>query len=556
MAGKRVTVSYIPATSADEDLVAAYGGYLYNVPAFILNLVPVLKVEGVIQLTGEATALGSDQNLTIQLASPGGMSESIIKNITAGAYYAVGLDLQGINENVLGKRNSNLTANVLSQTAGTLGNDDLIGEHLHILATTYFLANDKIYKAGAKLYNTTVTRTLSEGITSFTLTVSYLFSIAKAATPSGINMDVAMDRVIVVAKDGNTNNEMAYMDIAGLVSSYNEHDIFEKIDGFSSVSTVRALQVASANGITIEKINSGNIAQILPTLQVGPDITTDIQNAVNAGKEVTIPQTNVQINDWNGTGYIVKDPLTGSGTYMISGGLAGGNSTSSTDGKKVAQAMGSALTWVIDTLSSVLGGTIAEAAELNEGEKIVDTASVIAGSDMTYIDSGQCSGLVRVAYWSAGICLDNTAPPKGFSCGNSLADKLNITQGLITEGPNATNGVFVHYAIAALLKINDSIRDTNDKLSVGDIVFFNNTTGPGHPLNHEGIVKTLPDYQGTIIFIHATPSQDVHESYLNIRHPSSPPDLNDYIGINCITNTGCLAGNLFAGYGTIRNLTQ
>ena len=69
-------------------------------------------------------------------------------------------------------------------------------------------------------------------------------------------MDVAMDRVIVVAKDGNTSNETAYMDIAGLVSSYNEHDIFETIDGFSSVSTVRALQVASANGIAIEKINS------------------------------------------------------------------------------------------------------------------------------------------------------------------------------------------------------------------------------------------------------------------------------------------------------------
>ena len=42
---------------------------------------------------------------------------------------------------------------------------------------------------------------------------------------------------------------------------------------------------------------------MLPILQVGPDITTDIQNAVNAGKEITIPQANVQINDWNGMVY-------------------------------------------------------------------------------------------------------------------------------------------------------------------------------------------------------------------------------------------------------------
>jgi transglutaminase-like putative cysteine protease len=324
LAGKRVTVSYLPATTADEALIASYGGFLYDVPAYMLNLVPVIKVEGAIQLTGEATTLGSGQNLTIQFAQPSGINESINKNLIAGAYYAVGVDLQGINENVLGKRNYNLTTNVLSQNAGTLGNDDLIGEHLHILMTTYFLANDKIYKSGAKLYNTTITRTLSEGITSFTLSVASVFLVPTSATPSGINIDVAMDRIIVIAKDGDTSKEKACMDIAGLVSSYHEHDIFEKIDGFSSVSAVRALQVASANGIAIQKINSSNIAQILPALQVGLDITADIQNAVNAGKEVTIPQANVQINDWNGTGYIVKDPLTGSGAYMISGGLAGG----------------------------------------------------------------------------------------------------------------------------------------------------------------------------------------------------------------------------------------
>lgn len=229
----------------DEALIASYGGFFYNVPAYMLNLVPVLKVEGTIQLTGEATTLGSGQNLTIQFTQPSGMNELINKNLIAGAYYAVGMDLQGINENVLGKRNYNLTTNVLSQTAGTLGNDDLIGEHLHILMTTYFLANDKIYKSGAKLYNTTVRRTLSEDITSFTLSVSYLFGISKAAMPSGVNIDVAMDRVIAAAKDGNTANEKSYMDIAGLVSSYHEHDIFEKIDGFSSVSAVKALQTAS-----------------------------------------------------------------------------------------------------------------------------------------------------------------------------------------------------------------------------------------------------------------------------------------------------------------------
>jgi hypothetical protein len=495
LAGKRVTVSYLPATSADEALIASYGGFLYNVPAYMLNLVPVLKVEGAIQLTGEATTLGSGQNLTIQFAQPSGMNESINKNLVAGAYYAVGMDLQGVNENVLGKRHYNLTNNVLSQTAGTLGNDDLIGEHLHILATTYFLANDKIYKSGAKLYNTTVTRTLSEGITSFTLSVSYLFGISKAAMPSGVNMDVAMDRVIVLAKDGNTSHETAYMNIAGLVSSYNEHDIFEKIDGFSSVSTVRALQVASANGIAIEKINSSNIVQILPTLQVGPDIMTDIQNAVNAGKEVTIPQANVQINDWNGTGYIVRDPLTGSGTYMISGGLAGGDSTSNQDGMQIVALFSGPYGWVKDNIDPQTRNTIVTAATLNIGELIVANAETIISVGPSYDDIGRCTGLVIQSYAAAGIDLVKMSQKAGF--GNPY--NVSVLYLFVNSRPE--------FLVGAEVPI------------LGDIIFFKDTytrssdmtrTGDNN-VSHVGIVSSVLDGQVYSMIHAANPTRDVVE---------------------------------------------
>jgi len=100
------------------------------------------------------------------------------------------------------------------------------------LPRTYFLANDKVQKSGAKLFNTALARTISEGITSFTLTVSNIFGTPRSAMPSGINMDVAMAGVIVSARDGDTRKEMAYMDVHGSVGSYHEHDIFEKIDGF------------------------------------------------------------------------------------------------------------------------------------------------------------------------------------------------------------------------------------------------------------------------------------------------------------------------------------
>ena len=52
---------------------------------------------------------------------------------------------------------------------------------------------------------------------------------------------------------------------------------------------------------------------------------TDIRNGVNAGKTVTVHDTQITLNGWSGTGYIILDPNTGAGAYMIGGGLDGGS---------------------------------------------------------------------------------------------------------------------------------------------------------------------------------------------------------------------------------------
>jgi hypothetical protein len=125
---------------------------------------------------------------------------------------------------------------------------------------------------------------------------------------------------------------------------------------------------------------------------------------------------------------------------------------------------------------------------------------------------------------------------------------------------SGTNGVSYHYNLADKLKIYNSVRTTNDPL-IGDIVFFDDTTGPGHPLSHEGIVISAPNAQGMVKFIHAA-SKGVKEAQINILMPtaniySDPANGNDYIGSFCPKGSGdpCLAAPLFTGYGTIRDTT-
>jgi hypothetical protein len=58
-------------------------------------------------------------------------------------------------------------------------------------------------------------------------------------------------------------------------------------------------------------------------LQIDEQVKTDIINAVTVGKEVIVPERKVTLHDWSGEGYIIQDPLRGSGAYMISRGLGG-----------------------------------------------------------------------------------------------------------------------------------------------------------------------------------------------------------------------------------------
>jgi hypothetical protein len=93
---------------------------------------------------------------------------------------------------------------------------------------------------------------------------------------------------------------------------------------------VKALAVAQSQGQKVFTVTSQNVAAVLPQL-TGHSAQTkaDVQNAVNAGKEVTISQARITYSGWTGAGYVIIDPQTGAGSYLIEGGANGGNLTPS-----------------------------------------------------------------------------------------------------------------------------------------------------------------------------------------------------------------------------------
>jgi len=142
-------------------------------------------------------------------------------------------------------------------------------------------------------------------------------------------MDVDRQYSLVKALAGNADKPKQFFLSSGANGSALEHSVPEQLwstpdNPAYGISAVKALKIANDQGIPIYTINQSNIDTILPQLQIDTDAKTDIRNAVNAGKEVTVSKTNITYNGWTGCGYIIIDPDTGSGAYMISGGMSGG----------------------------------------------------------------------------------------------------------------------------------------------------------------------------------------------------------------------------------------
>ena len=86
------------------------------------------------------------------------------------------------------------------------------------------------------------------------------------------------------------------------------------------ISAVKAIAIAQAEGQKIYTINKANAQTALAKLPIGGEVGSEIRNAVNAGKEVTVHEKSINKHGWKGFGYIVIDPETGAGAYLIEGG--------------------------------------------------------------------------------------------------------------------------------------------------------------------------------------------------------------------------------------------
>jgi hypothetical protein len=320
--GKRLTLSYAPATAADAVTIAAYGT-LYDTPPYLIHLVPQVKLEGQVVAQGQSIGSGQDQQMRFTF-NDGFFTEQVENTIIAGEYYAIALNGQNVTREEAFDRSQRLAQiNETINLADPTTLDDRLGELLYLSALTYHQNLDAGIREIAPLHQVADVRDVAEMMYFLTVQVDDLFGVPKTITPVGITGDLDRDTHLVIPVDGDLGRIKPFILLEGTQSSYLEHKVTEGIYNTEAISAVKAIQLAHDQIVPVHTVTKQNVASLLPVLQLSSDLETEISNAANAGMEITVPERNLVVQDWSGVGYIVLNPANGEGAYRISGGLNG-----------------------------------------------------------------------------------------------------------------------------------------------------------------------------------------------------------------------------------------
>jgi transglutaminase-like putative cysteine protease len=416
LAGKKVTLAYTPSTDVDRQTIESYlpephadgspiqpEEFPQSLPAYKIRVSPELRIEG------ETVAGSGNFTLGTDLISRAGFTNMSLRGYditqdqqTAGQVGALGISLNGIAARqleTLKQRLEDTQAKLQASQFETLTGEHLTGDLLTATIWSYFAAIESFGRIVERQARTVDIPGLSYGYFYANTEVTERWGVVHSIRFPGLLMDVGHVRLIDVAKNNSQQEWVQYNRLKGQHMSAMEHAIPETFFDDPTtgarpqgVSAIRALAVAASQGQRIYTLTQANQSQ-LSNITQSASVMNAIRAALNAGKEVTVYEAPINYAGFNGAGYIIVDPQTGAGAYLIEGGANGG------------------------LLDFVVGAGFGATAYLGAFLSYVSLLSGIAGLGTALPILGLIVGLVVLAIAIAAIIETYmTADEQRFSC--------------------------------------------------------------------------------------------------------------------------------------------
>ncbi|MFN0318236.1 MAG: DUF2179 domain-containing protein, partial [Burkholderiales bacterium] len=333
LASKRYTLSYDPASDQDAAYLSALAEDSATIiPAYLVNVRPVLRLHGEVVASGTPTVLGSEQIWEASISSPASAPKLAANTITAGTYVALVPYIAPIGKKSFEEIRSR-TEEILSHL-GTgdptlISKDSLTGEWLAQAGLSYWAQLDLYRRTAAGVFLTVSDTLPSLGAFSWEAEVTTAFGISTRITAGGFQTDIDILNYQVVHRSGDPERSRSFLLALGPLASKLEGTNWDfllrgALATGRGVSAAHVLERAASQSVRIYRIDSSTAASAIPQLHLSPEVRTEIAAAAAAGLVAYVPQTEVDLDGWRGAGYIITDPATGSGMYRISGGANGG----------------------------------------------------------------------------------------------------------------------------------------------------------------------------------------------------------------------------------------
>lgn len=280
------------------------------------NSVPKLYIDNELFLTfksyGEENVYGISPELIIDTNLITETNSQSV-DLNSGSIYDITLNYGNISSNAL-KNAYNDVLNVSKEVTETnVLETEYIGSFLHLAGVMYFAQLDIENYLLAQKYNVYQNTQLNVCITSYNSKDKNLCIDVPSTWNTVFNLSNPINEDDTTVRD--------YRATSSMISSKLEDTIWHELTGYESASTTNVFEEATRNGIELLMISSANVDTELTKLtytdSVYSDLKTTIQNEVSVGNIIIIPNKEVNINEWHGTGYISVNPTTGITTDKV-----------------------------------------------------------------------------------------------------------------------------------------------------------------------------------------------------------------------------------------------
>jgi YD repeat-containing protein len=318
--GRALTLRYRGASPADAQQVSAAGGVALLATPSAVQVVPTLEVDGVERGRGAPVLPGLDQEWTVSAAIPNGASFLVRHRIAAGGVHALGFPVGKVPDSVVARREAELAS---ARAAGAAG-DDLEAAVGQRALWRYFWHLDREQERIFGLSWMRLGRGVSEAIAGRELESDLLYGTPVRVKPGKHVIDVPRVSLRPYAVDGGNERRREVALLAGYQASTREHLIWEETIHVPAISTVRILQIARAQGLSVQTLDRSN-AGLIASLPYSTAAIADLTDKVHAGLVARVPERPVSWGVYRGAeGYVIEDPVTGSADFRLLGLYSGG----------------------------------------------------------------------------------------------------------------------------------------------------------------------------------------------------------------------------------------